>query len=155
MNLSWVIRSVRLVDAPDLQRNCFPEQSLIEVEHYLAWCLAQADKGSTVRLVSEVGGEVVANGQLSIRHRVGEIGSLIVAPAHRRRGLGSALLDALLAKAAQRGLTAVEIMADTGEPWVRAWYERRGFLFVEERTLPRGERLAYMWLKLSERVVRM
>ena len=147
----WLIRPVRLSDAADLQRNCFSEQSLRAVEDYLAWCLAQADKGRMVRLVVELEGEAIASGQLAIRHREGEIGSLEVSPAHRRKGIGDALLGALMQEAKDRNLSAVEIMADAEVTWLRAWYERRGFDYQDERCLARGEQVVYLRWTLPER----
>jgi ribosomal protein S18 acetylase RimI-like enzyme len=147
----WTIRPVRRSDAADLQRNCFSGQSLRAVADYLAWCLAQSDKGRMVRLVVELEGEVIASGQLAIRHREGEIGSLEVALAYRRKGIGDALLDALMQEARKRDLCAVEIMADADETWLRSWYERRGFVYQDERRLSRGERVAYLLWTLSER----
>ena len=104
-----------------------------------------------VRLVAEVGGQVVGNGQLTIHHRKGEIGSLVVAPSHRRRGIGNALLLALIAEARERGLREVELAVGVAPPWVRAWYERRGFRFVRERVLPGDERVAVLRMVLSSR----
>jgi ribosomal protein S18 acetylase RimI-like enzyme len=148
--MDGVIRPVRQSDAADLQRNCFPDQSLSAVEDYVTWCLAQANKERMVRLVTEVDGEIVASGQLAIHQREGEIGSLQVAPRYRKRGLGNALLGALLHEARIRDLHVVEIMADASVPWLRAWYERRGFVYQGERALARRERVAYMRLTLSK-----
>jgi ribosomal protein S18 acetylase RimI-like enzyme len=107
------------------------------------------EEGRMVRLVAEVGGQVVGNGQLSIHRRKGEIGSLIVVPSHRRRGIGNALLLALIAEARERGLSEVELAVGMTPPWVRAWYERRRFVFVEERVLPGDERVAVLRMALS------
>ncbi len=150
-SLHWVVRPVRLSDAPDLRRNCFSGQSLRAVEDYLAWCLAQSDKGRVVRLVVELEGEAIASGQLAIRHSEGEIGSLEVAREHRRKGIGDALLNALMQEASARGLCVVEIMADAGVVWLRSWYERRGFVYQDERCLARGERVAYLRWRPPER----
>jgi len=147
----WSIRPVRLSDAADLQRNCFSGQSLRAVEDYLMWCLAQADKGRMVRLVVELEGEVIASGQLALRHREGEIGSLEVAPGHRKKGVGNVLLGALMQEAQGRDLCAVEIMADANVTWLRTWYERRGFVYQDERCLARGERVAYLRWSPTER----
>jgi GNAT superfamily N-acetyltransferase len=144
-----LLRPVRLSDVVDLHRNCFPKQPLERTQDYLRWCVAQVAAGRMVRLVAEVGGQVVGNGQLSIHRGKGEIGSLVVAPSYRRQGIGGALLGALLDEARGRGLLEVEIAADVAAPWLRAWYERRGFSFVEERTLPRDERVAVLRTTLS------
>ena len=146
-----LLRPICLSDVVDLHRNCFPEQPLERTQDYLRWCMVQAAKGRVVRLVAEVGGQVVGNGQLSIHRGKGEIGSLVVAPSYRRQGVGGALLEALIDEARRRGLGQVEIAANTAAPWLRAWYERRGFSFVEERMLPQDERVALLRMTLSPR----
>jgi ribosomal-protein-alanine N-acetyltransferase len=146
-----LLRPVCLSDVVDLHRNCFPEQPLERTEDYLRWCVAQVARGRMARLVAEVEGQVVGNGQLSIRRGKGEIGSLVVAPSYQQRGIGGALLGALVDEARRRGLVEVEIAANAAAPWIRAWYERRGFSFVEERTLPRDERVAVLRMVLPPR----
>jgi len=97
-----------------------------------------------VRLVVELDGQVVANGQLTLGRHTGEIGSLVVAPSCRRRGIGRVLLDALIERARRRGVRVLEIAARADASWVRAWYERQGFVLVEERVLPRDERVVLL-----------
>jgi ribosomal protein S18 acetylase RimI-like enzyme len=110
-----------------------------------------------VRLVAEVEGEAIANGQLSLvgpsvqrgsvvqaLGRRAEIGSLVVAPGHRRRGIGRALLRALVGAADARGAPEVEIWVDAQARWVRAWYEREGFAPAGERVLPGPERVVVL-----------
>jgi N-acetylglutamate synthase-like GNAT family acetyltransferase len=144
-----LLRPARLADASDLHRNCFSGQSLAEVQDYLRWCLAQADKGRMVRLVVQIEGNVVANGQLTIMGRQGEIGSLIVAPEYRRQGIGQALLQALIHQAREQGLCTLEIWARADVSWLRSWYERRGFTFLGERMLPREGRTAVLRMTLE------
>ena len=138
------VRPVRLTDAADLQRNCWPEQSLADVQTYLHWCLVQADKGRMLRLVAEVDGQVIGGGQLAIYRRDAEIGSLVVAPAWRRRGIGAALLKALIGAAEARGVPALELMASGDVPWLQSWYRRLGFSGDGERVLPGDERVVVM-----------
>ena len=133
------LRPVCLTDAADLHRNCFPEQSLEEVQSYLRWCLAQVPKGRMVRLIAQVDRQVIANGQLAIHRRDGEIGSLVVAHEHRKQGIGGALLDALISEAWKKGVRTLEVWARSDLSWLQAWYQRRGFVFHANKTLPGGE----------------
>ena len=55
---------------------------------------------------------------------VGTIGRMAVAETARGRGTGRALLDLLVARAAERGLPAVELHAQLH---ARGFYERAGF----------------------------
>ena len=126
-----IIRPARLDDAKALHRHCYPEYSFDDVRDYLTWCLRQADKGWIVRLVAEVDGQAVGNAQLTLWRQNGEIGSLVVAPDYRRRGLARRLLTALIEEADRRGLEALEICADERTPSIVAFYRRLGFDRVE------------------------
>jgi GNAT superfamily N-acetyltransferase len=121
------LRPVRASDGTSLCQRCFPDQRTEDVLYYLDWCLKQARRGRMVRLVAEVDGQVVGQGELAIHRRQGEIGSLIVSPSHRRQGIGRALLRALIDAARERDLARVEIAASREAPWTEAWYEREGF----------------------------
>ena len=143
------LRPARQTDAFDLGRNCFPEQTLDEVQGYLYWCLPHQARGRVVRLVAEMDGQVIANGQLTLLRDRGEIGSLVVAPPYRQRGIGTALVQALLRHARQHNLCTIEISASTNMPWIRAWYERLGFVYQGEHTFPGQEQVAILQLTLS------
>lgn len=142
------VRPVRLSDAAALHHHCFPQQAQEAVADYVRWCLAQKGNGHIIRLVAEVDGQVVANGQLAIHRDKGELGSLIVAVTHRRRGIGSALLRALIDAARERGVRDLEIAARLDADWVQAWYRRLGFVGRREHTFPGGERVLVMRLSL-------
>lgn len=83
----------------------------------------------------------------------GEIDHLFVEPATLGRGVGRALLAALLAAARARGFRRIEVLSD---PHARGFYERVGFRFVgmapsdviPGRDLPLLEH--YLWLEESE-----
>lgn len=55
------------------------------------------------------------------------IHDLVVSPAHRRRGIGAALLDAVDAEARRRGCCKVTLEVLEGNRVARALYERQGF----------------------------
>jgi GNAT superfamily N-acetyltransferase len=127
-----------------LAAHCFPEDAPNSVRNHLQWCLARIIQGRMVRLVAEVEEGVVANGQLDLMSSPAEIGSLVVAPPYRRRGLGTAMVQALVRAAQERRVTEIEIMADAGVPWIREWYVRLGFTCVDEKHWPRGEHLVVL-----------
>jgi len=147
-----VVRRLRAADALDLQRGCYSDQSLEEVQAYAGWCLRQMESGRLVRLVAEVDGCVIANGQLTLQGEQAEIGSLIVAPWYRRRGIGGQLLQALIVEARRHGIRSLVLAASVEEPWLRAWYEREGFSHAWERALPRDERVWVLDMALQEDV---
>lgn len=125
--MNATIRPARLDDAEALHRHCYPEQDSEAVRDYLAWCLRQVPKGRLVRLVAEVGGQAVGNAQLTVWGRVGEIGSLVVGEAFRRRGLARRLTEALIAEAQRRGLAELEIGVSERQPAILAFYKSLGF----------------------------
>jgi len=143
------VRPLRLSDAVDLQKNCYPEHRLAEVRDYAQWCILQMDKGRMVRLVVEAGGEVVANGQLTLHPVCSEIGSLLVSSAFRRKGVGTALLEALVAEAHKRRVRTIEVMASSEAAWLQEWYRRQGFADYGEKILPGDERVAVLRRSLS------
>ena len=56
--------------------------------------------------------------------------SMGVAAAHRGRGLGGRLLDAVVEEARGRSLPGVSLSVEDGNDRARALYERRGFVVV-------------------------
>ncbi len=128
-----VIRPARLEDAGALHRHCYPEASLDDLQHYLAWCLARERQGRILRLVAEVDGQAVANAQLTVWGGVGEIGSVVVAEDHRRQGLARKLITRLIGEARQRGLISAEIAVHEGQTAILAFYRRLGFEPVVEQ----------------------
>ena len=144
-----VVRRLRASDAVDLHAGCYPDQPLEAVQAYTDWCLRQMGRGRLVRLVAEVDGHVVANGQLTHQGAQAEIGSLIVAPSYRRSGIGRRLLRALVAEGRRQGMRSIVLTASVAEPWLRSWYEREGFACVGERVLPAEEHVWVLHMALD------
>jgi ribosomal protein S18 acetylase RimI-like enzyme len=90
----------------------------------------------------------VASGQLALHADRAEIGSLVVAVAHRRKGIGTALVRALVERAREQGVREIEISARLAAPWIRAWYERIGFAYQREHDFP-DERVAILAMDLT------
>lgn len=89
--------------------------------------------------VAKVSGEVVGVAflavMMSMEHYgyLGWLEELYVAPAHRERGIGQALLDKVMEAARHRKLAAVELEVDIDHRRVESLYRRNGF-----QTLPRS-----------------
>ncbi|AOJ73325.1 MULTISPECIES: GNAT family N-acetyltransferase [Burkholderia] len=83
------------------------------------------------------------------RHK-GFLWGMYVAPAARRRGVGAALLDAVLAAAEQAAEQVTLAVAD-GNGAARAFYERHGFVAygVEPRALKGANGYADEWLMVK------
>ena len=75
-------------------------------------------------IVADADGTVVGTGVATVNGSVAWVGTIWVAPAHRRQGLGRALTDAVIEAAeAHRTRTLVLVATDRG----RRLYERLGF----------------------------
>lgn len=75
--------------------------------------------------------------------RVGDelsIGQICVTPEYGRRGVGSALLQCVLARATAAGEPTVVLNTQSDVQWNRPWYERHGFFVVDELAWTDGMR---------------
>jgi ribosomal protein S18 acetylase RimI-like enzyme len=143
------LRRAAATDAHSLHKTCLSDQSLAQVEDRLRWSLSEQKRGRQICLVAEADGQTVAIGQLVILRDKGEVGSLVVAPDYRRRGIGTALVQALIEHARQRRVHTLEITANVNAPWIRAWYERLGFAYEREHDFP-DERVAVLAMELTQ-----
>jgi ribosomal-protein-alanine N-acetyltransferase len=84
-------------------------------------------------LVAEVEGQVVGHATASIVADIAELQRIAVDPAHRRTGLASALLDAVLEAARQGG--ADRLLLEVREDNVDAlgFYAARDFIEIDRR----------------------
>ncbi|MEQ9642023.1 MAG: GNAT family N-acetyltransferase [Alphaproteobacteria bacterium] len=64
------------------------------------------------------------------------IHELDVALDHQGRGHGRALLDAVVAEARRRGLAGVSLTTDRTIAWNRPFYERYGFMLLDDDEVP-------------------
>lgn len=129
MKLHGVLRQARVTDVPAIH-------AMID---------AYADRGvmlprarsrlyETVRdfLVAEEDGRLVAVGALrTLWEDLGEICSLAVAESHQRRGIGTALVEALLAQARPLGLSRVLVLT-----YIPEFFKGLGFAEVPKSELP-------------------
>lgn len=102
-------------------------------------------------VVGEVNGEVVAMATLQLVISTAEGGpagvieDVVVRESHRRRGIGQAILDHLVALADERGLARLQLLADQDNQAALAFYEQQGWsttrLVVLRKTHPSGDAL--------------
>jgi ribosomal protein S18 acetylase RimI-like enzyme len=130
------IRPLTCFDVQDLQHHCFPEESPESVADYVKRALWFVEQGRAAHLVAETGGHAVANAQLICWRKRAEIGSLVVAQPLRGNGIGTALIKALSAAAADLGAEQIEIGAEKSNYRVLNLYRRLGFAPVKEVCVP-------------------
>jgi [ribosomal protein S18]-alanine N-acetyltransferase len=88
----------------------------------------------TVRyLVAEVDGVVVGHATASVVDDVAELQRIAVDPAHRRHGVASALLDAVVLAAGEGGADALLLEVREDNPGALAFYAARDFVEVDRR----------------------
>lgn len=73
------------------------------------------------------GAELVACGQFAREGRWVGLYDIVVAPAHRHRGIGRGLCTSLLREASAQGADAAYLQVDAGNAPARALYRRLGF----------------------------
>ena len=98
----------------------------------VAFIRARIEPANSTLLVAEEDGQVVGlidfvGHDLAEEAHSGTFG-LSVASGHRGRGIGSALIEALLEWAPQNGITRIECRAFATNPRAIALYERMGFV---------------------------
>jgi len=134
------VRPVQPQDAAQLRDNCFSSNTLAQVEERIARNVQAYRERSEVHLVAEVEGVVAGTGGLVRRthpleaHR-GELVSLVVHPDYQRRGIARRIVAELCDKAAEFGLTILEVGCRGGTP-AETVYRRLGF--IECGRLPGG-----------------
>jgi GNAT superfamily N-acetyltransferase len=81
------------------------------------------------RVEEQIVGLAYAAAILSAEHGgpVAWLEELYVAPAHRSRGIGSALIGAVVERARETGIVAVDLEVDASHVRVEALYRKHGF----------------------------
>ena len=117
-----------------IRRTVFIDEQ--DVPEELEWDGLDADPQTCVHLLAESrDGQPIGTVRMLIDNHVGHIGRMAVLPAWRGRGIGSALLDAVLAVAAQRQLRSTWLNAQTQ---VTGFYARAGYRISGEEFLDAG-----------------
>lgn len=109
------------------------------VAEMLQRSLQMMEQGRVAGMVCAVGGVPVAYGQVTRWPRTAEISDLIVSPAHRNQGIGSALIHALTEVARGWGCPQVEIGSACANTRAIALYERLGFRVDRRLNLDLGQ----------------
>ncbi len=99
--------------------------------------------------VIECDGNLVACGQLRNFSNAQELGSLVVAPAWRGRGLGTFLTQHLINTATQP--LYIECLGER----LAQFYSRFGFVPISFEDLPRSLQPKFRWSQLGKKLIRV
>ncbi len=125
--------TVRIADWPDdeleirrIRETVFVQEQGVPLE--LEWDGKDPQYGHILAVASD--GSAVGTGRLSPS---GHIGRMAVLAGHRRRGIGSALLERLLELAQKRGLSSVYLNAQTEAVsfYVHHGFQTEGEIFMD------------------------
>lgn len=142
------VRPMRWWDIPDVhgvEVQAFPETAW-SVETF--WSELAGVPDTRFYLVATTGEQVIGYAGLMTVRREADVQTLAVAPGARGAGVGSRLLDALLAEAGERSCSRVTLeVAATGEDAQRL-YRARGFEVIGRRTAYYGEGVDALIMRL-------
>lgn len=145
------IRPVSYGDLEALNKNCWPERGADTVYRFIGRIRQFTRDGRGLgAVVIGPDREAIGYGQLMLWPRCAEISDLIVAPAHRRSGLGTALIQYLARAAREMQAECVDIGAALSNPGAVALYRRLGFRdsYTQIINLGQGdEEVLYLRLK--------
>jgi ribosomal protein S18 acetylase RimI-like enzyme len=157
-SVNYQFRTATMRDAVTLQESCWPDKSLDAVRVLVQRVEILSRRGRGFGIVAESGRaidrRIIGYAQLTIWPRVAEISDLIVAPAFRDMGIGTALIHYLIEKARIWPMSHVEIGVARSNPRAYALYQRLGFNEDRTITLDIGggpEEVTYLKLPLATR----
>src|SRR5690242_2149952 len=104
-------------------------------QRYGQFLLSQVEREGMLVLVAEREGEVVGyayagmegNDYMALRGPAGVLYDLVVDPAHRRQGIGSALMDAALDRLRELGAPRVLLFTADKNYGAQSMFDRAGF----------------------------
>lgn len=154
MAVNYQLRPVMVQDAEQLQQACWPNWSTEAVKELLwrAEDIARRERGIGLVAYAEAG--ILGYGQLTMWPRAAEISDLLIAATYRNKGIGTAIICALVDNARSWGLPEVEIGSALSNPRALALYRRLGFKDNRILNLDLGngpEPVMYLTMQLIER----
>jgi ribosomal protein S18 acetylase RimI-like enzyme len=114
------------------RENCPTHPSLCTAD----WIRSDFQKGKQYCLLSNAAAPCGCVAIEQPRPEVCYLERLAVLPEFRRQGHGRVLVEHVLAEAARRRATRVELAIIAEHQELRAWYERRGFVFLRTARYP-------------------
>lgn len=129
---AWALRRATLSDLDAIMEL---ETSIFPTDAWSPGMMAAELEGPHGYYLVAVADDAIAGyaGLLAPDGADGDIQTLAVAASHRRTGIGSALLDALLQEASRRGARQVFLEVRADNPAAQQLYRSRGFEQIARR----------------------
>ncbi len=127
MSANYQLRPASPRDAADLQTACWPDWPIATIRELLLRADGIAHRGRGIGVVADSQCGILGYGQLTIWPRTAEISDLIVTPACRGQGIGTAIINHLVDQVRARRMAQVEIGVALGNVRALALYQRLGF----------------------------
>jgi len=142
----YAIRPGRVADVPalgDVERaaaTMFAPYGLAELfsETSEVAKLETAARDGRLRVATGAGGTIVGFALAAVVGGVAHLDELDVHPDHGRRGIGRALIDAVIAWARAHGHRALTLNTMRDVPWNAPYYARLGFVVLPDDALPQA-----------------
>ena len=132
-----MFRIVAKDDLRPLHTTCYPDKPFprfhAHFEKLLEW---QANDRCCWLVVCVETGQIVGSGQLVLYPHGNELANLVVVPARRNEGIGTAMIAVLTAVARHLDLASLEIGVAASNGRALALYERLGFTIDRRLNLP-------------------
>ncbi len=145
------IRLARPGDAASFYASCYRNLEWTQFTKRFDSSLYRQSAGKLLYLVADTGGRVIAGGKLVSYDGYLEIADLMVSPAWRNQGLGTALITLMLNIAAELKIGDIEIGVLQQNVRALALYQRLGFVHDRELSMP-GKPPAYILVYASQPV---
>jgi len=132
MDMNITIRTVKISDVEDLQKNIYSRNSLDQVKETISKSLEKLKLGTAFHLVAEVDGVVVGNmivelNQHALEKHRGELFAVVVNPRYQKRGIARFLLNECKKLCLENGILILGASVREGTP-VETVYRKLGFI---------------------------
>lgn len=152
-DLHRAVRLGALQDAPDAFGETFFEAAAKPMAYWEELTRSVTKPARNVMFLAREGDDVLGcvYGLVNrIRADQGRVGGMWVNPAARRRGIGQALLEAVIEWSRQRGFTALGLWAPAHSPTALALYAKAGFCETGlRRSMPTNPNLEIVEMTLQ------
>lgn len=157
-NIPYPIRAVTQADLNALQTDCWAHRSPENNQNTLHIALRAIEKKRGLGIVVEASAidkKIIAYGQYLCLTHYAEISDLTVSEQYRSQGIGTAMIQCLIASIRKTGHNLIEIGVAESNPRALALYEKIGFQISYNLNLNLGNgqgKVIYLRLKLPQKI---